>query len=84
MVTLETNKYMNKCMKEREMKYIDSPGNIITKEKHIKDLGVLLSSDGSFTEHINSVVKKAKDLAAWILKTFKCRSRIAMLTTWKS
>lgn len=79
MVTFGTNE----CMKEQEMKYIDFSGNIITKEKHVKDLRVLLSLYGTFSDLINSVVKKAKDVAAWILRSCKCKSRIAMESSKK-
>ena len=57
--------------------------DIDTKE-HIKDLGVILSADGNFTLHIQDVVKRARSQAGWILRTFRTRERLPMLTLYKS
>ena len=43
-----------------------------------------MSSDGSFSEHIRNICQSAKNMCAWILRTFTDRSRELMLTTWKS
>ena len=50
----------------------------------MKDLGVVMSDDCSFSEHIKHIVKKAKEMSAWILRTFNTRSSALMLTLWKS
>ena len=43
-----------------------------------------MSSNADFKAHIDSVVEKVKDLAAWILRSFKSRSRLVLLQLWKS
>ena len=43
-----------------------------------------MSVDCSFKAHINSVVEDAKSRAGWVLRTFKDRRPLAMLTLWKS
>ena len=60
-----------------------SNGRKIEKKQHVKDLGVIMSHDCSFTEHINNVVKKAEEVSGWILRTFNTRARSPMLTLWK-
>ena len=49
-----------------------------------KDLGVTMSATGDFTDHINGIVEVVKDLTAWILRSFKSRSRSVMLFLWKA
>lgn len=57
--------------------------SIATKE-HVRDLGVTLSSDGTFSMHIINVTKKARGQVGWILRTFKTRDSLSMLTLYKS
>lgn len=57
--------------------------SIATKE-HVRDLGVTLSSDGSFSMHIINVTKKARGQVGWILRTFKTRDSLPMLTLYKT
>ena len=65
--------------------YISSDGSIIETESEVdKDLGVMMSSDGTFKLHISGVVKEARSQAAWVLRTFVTRERLPMLTLFKS
>ena len=64
--------------------YTSPEGAIINIKDHVKDLGVTVSADGTFKEHINKTCQSAKNMCAWILRTFKSRSPDLMLTTWKS
>ena len=47
----------------------------------VKDLGVLMSNDCMFDDHICQVTKKCSQL---ILRTFENRSELLMLTLFKS
>ena len=62
--------------------------NIINSQQHIKDLGVTMSSDCSFNEHIicdiDLKIKQCRQLTGWILRTFKARDKSTMLTLFKS
>ena len=64
--------------------YTNPSGNIIDSKEHVRDLGVTVSSDGSFREHIRKVCQSARNMCAWILRTFSDRREDLMLTTWKS
>ena len=64
--------------------YTSPSGSIIPEKEHVKDLGVMLSSDGKFNEHVRRVVVKVKNLTSWILRSFSNRSAEVMLTLWKS
>ena len=64
--------------------YTASDGSVIGEKDHVKDLGVMMSSDSTFREHINKICQSARNMCSWILRTFKSRSKNLMLTTWKS
>ena len=59
-------------------------GSIIEKKKDLRDLGVQVSSDLSFSIHIQNTVASANQLIGWAMRTFRRRSRLVMMTIWKS
>ena len=62
-----------------------SPDNSPIEEKlHLRDLGVEISSDLSFSIHIENTVSAANKLIGWALRTFRRRSRMIMMTLWKT
>ena len=65
-------------------KYTTMNGDNITVMDHAKDLGVTMSSSGTFRQHISNVTNTAYQLSGWVLRTFRTRHRIPMLTLWKS
>ena len=50
----------------------------------LKDLGVIVSNDLSWTPHIKVIANKARQKAAWVFSVFKTRSPVIMLTLYKS
>ncbi|XP_066926846.1 uncharacterized protein [Clytia hemisphaerica] len=64
--------------------YFTNNKTIIENKNSVKDLGEWMSSDCSFTDHINKMIEKAKDISSWILRTFNNRSSDVMITLWKS
>ena len=56
----------------------------IEEKDHVRDLGVTMSNDGTFRKHIEATVMTAKKQCAWILRTFKTRDPLPLLTLWKS
>ena len=50
----------------------------------LRDLGVLVSKDLSWSPHINSIANKARQKASWVLSVFHTRSTAIMLTLYKS
>ena len=63
--------------------YRSSSGSLIDEKQHISDLGVNLSSDTTFKHHIDKKVSAMKNKVSWILRTFRTRADIPMLTLWK-
>ena len=64
--------------------YVSDRGTIIDQKDHIRDLGITMSSDCSFKNHIENVVENTTKLSAWILRTFRSREPDVMLTLWKT
>ena len=53
--------------------YHSNTGSIIAEKETVKDLGVLMSKDGTFKMHIKNIADAAKKMCGWILRTFKIR-----------
>ena len=64
--------------------YLTPDGSPIKCEDHVKDLGIIMSSDCNFNCHIEKVISSAKATSSWILRTFQVRERLPLLTLWKS
>ena len=64
--------------------YLSGSGAPIPCVQHVRDLGVTMSQDASFTEHISLTTKSASLKCGWILRTFKTRERLALITLWKA
>ena len=55
----------------------------ITTKNDVKDLGVIMSNTCLFKNQINKIIEKARNLIAWIFRTFKTRNHSAMTTLYK-
>ena len=64
--------------------YTAPDGTIITEKSSLRDLGVTMSADGTFKQHISNICQSARNMCSWILRTFESRSPELMLTLWKS
>ena len=59
-------------------------GDTIEPTQTVRDLGVLLSNDCSWTPHIHQMLKTAKKIASWVFSVFSDRSPFLMLTLFKT
>ena len=64
--------------------YKSNSGTIIQEKEHVRDLGVIMSNDGTFRKHIQSTILEANKQCTWILRTFNTREVLPMLSLWKS
>ena len=62
----------DKQLKE-ETHYVGPEGQRITAKDCVRDLGILMTNDATFTDHIDKAVKAAKQKCGWILRTFATR-----------
>ena len=64
--------------------YLGPDSASIEQKDNLRDLGVLLDSDLSFTLQIEKVVNSASQMIGWGLRTFRGRSSYLLLTLFKS
>ena len=64
--------------------YTNSNGVTISPSTTVKDLGGVISSDLSWHRHISTMVGNATKISAWALSLFQDRSKVTMLTLYKS
>ena len=64
--------------------YLAPDSTIIEQKSQIKDLGVSLNNDVTFSGNICEKVSCAKRKTGWILRTFTSRDKVTMLTLLKS
>ena len=50
----------------------------------MKDLGVQLSNDLTFSKHIEKTVKTCRKTLGWVMRTFTTRSKDTMKVLWNS
>lgn len=62
----------------------DGNGKIIQEKLSVRDLGVIMSNNLQFQDHINNVLLKGRNMCSWVLRTFRNRTSLCMLTLWKS
>ena len=63
--------------------YKSNIGSEIEEKAHVKNLGVKLSSNTTFSEHIGEKVASVKTKIRWVLRTFRTREHHPMLALWK-
>ena len=58
--------------------------DIIEAKDCLRDLGIMMTDDAKFSEHIVHVSSKVRQKCGWILRTFKCRKTYFLKFMWKS
>ena len=66
------------------MTYTVSTGQSLHPVHCLRDLGVTVASDLSWTTHISSIASRARSVAAWVFSVFRTRSISIMMTLYKS
>jgi hypothetical protein len=61
-----------------------STDNLLYPVSNVRDLGVMVTNDLSWSRHIGSMVSKARSTLSWMLSVFKTRERTIMTTLYKS
>ena len=67
-----------------EIKYTSPDGSLIEEKSYLRDLGVQIGTELTFSNHILNCVASANRLIGWALRTFRRRSTLVMMTIWKS
>ena len=66
------------------MTYETSFGNTLYPADELRDLGVKVTSDLSWSRHVSNIAKKARTVASWVFSVFRTRNTETMLTLYKS
>ena len=64
--------------------YTTPSGIEIERKGLVRDLGVSLTDNFTWTPHINKMVASARKVASWVLGVFRDRSKVVMLQLYKS
>lgn len=82
----ELMRYRSNLSKDFQAKtsYVSYDGSLIQEKQHVRDLGVTLSNNATFTRHIQERCELVKSKISWVLRTFSSRHRTPMLTLWKT
>ena len=65
-------------------RYLTPTGMEVQKSSTVRDLGLIMSDSCKFHKHIEEMVKKGKQMAGWILRTFITREAYPMIRLYKS
>ena len=80
----ECIRYWPNQLSKPDFSYTSPDGTRIEEKEHLRDLGVEMTNDLTFSVHITNTVSAANRLVGWTLRTFRRRSRMVMMTIWKS
>ena len=64
--------------------YETPDGTSISSTDVVRDLGVNMSPDYTWSKHINTIAEDGRKMLGWVLSVFKDRSKLTMLTLYKS
>ena len=64
--------------------YSVSSGKILYPADCLRDLGIAVSADLSWTVHISNITSKARETAAWMFSVFLARDKLTIMTLYKS
>ena len=67
-----------------QFSYSVATGDTLYPVDEVKDLGVSVSSDLSWSQHVQMISSRAKAIASWALSAFQSRDRLTMMTLYKS
>ena len=71
----------NQTLKESTLYLTPNWEDIIEEKESLKDLGVIVSNDASFSNHVEHVCSKVKQKSGWILRTFRNRKSWFLMWT---
>ena len=63
-----------------EYEYLAPDGNVIEEKSDLRDLGVRICNDLTFSKQVELAANAGNQMAGWILRTFRGRGKDLMLT----
>ena len=74
----------NKSLKESTTYFTPDWKDTIEEKETLRDLGVIMSNDASFSNHVELVCSKVKQKSGWVLRTFRNRKSWFLKLMWKT
>ena len=74
----------NEMLKEDTVYFTENMKHVIEQVNCTKDLGVIVSDDAKFDQHIDNMCKKVRQRSGWVLRTFYSRRMDFMKSIFKS
>ena len=74
----------NQLVKENTTYFTPHYEDIIGEKENLRDLGIIMSSDCSFSSHVEAVCGKVRKKSGWIMRTFFSRKTHIMKFLWKT
>ena len=74
----------NDDLKEETLYFTEDTSEIIERFETLRDLGVILSEEATFSAHVQHVEKKVRQKIGWVLRTFYARNAGFMKTLYKT
>ena len=71
-------------LKNRTTYFTENMEDIIQQFSSLRDLGIIMSDNGKFDDHVDKVVKTVRRKIGWILRTFNTRRTDIMKQLWKT
>ena len=75
---------INEDLKNSTLYFTDNTEHIIERFSSVRDLGVILSENGKFEDHLEKVSKKVRQKVGWICRSFQTRRTDVMKHLWKT
>ena len=63
--------------------YLSANDDIIDEKECLRDLGVIVNNQGTFSDHVDHICSKVKQKSGWIFRTFQCRKPYFLKILWK-
>ena len=63
--------------------YLSNDGTAIEEKQSLRDLGVTITNDATFSKFIAEKCTSVRGTTAWVLRSFETRAVLPLLTLWK-
>ena len=74
----------NQDLKNSTFYLTPNQDEIIEEKECLRDLGILMSNDATFSSHVELVCSQVRKKSSWILRTFQCRQSWFLKFMWKT
>ena len=71
-------------LKNNTLYFTDNTEHLIERQSSVRDLGVILSDNGRFEDHLEKVCRKVRQKSGWIFRSFHTRRIDVMKHLWKT